>query len=72
MTQLTHTVKRETATLMRDGGKVLPIVVEVHPDYTLYRQKGRRHGYMLPHRSAYLYAVHLAVEQQRQEKGRGR
>ena len=68
MTVLVRPVRRETAQEIRDGGRVLPIVLEAYPTYSTYRQKGRRRRYALPHDVAYRYAVRLQVEAERRER----
>jgi len=73
MTSLVRPVRRETASLIRDGGKVRPIVVEIHAGYMMLRQKGCRTKYALTYDVAYRYAVRLQVEAERRErKGRKR
>jgi len=70
MTTLNRTLLREVPTLIRDGGKLRAIVLELHPkDPCMYlRQKGTRKRYALPYESAYLQAVRLEVDRCRREK----
>ena len=67
MTALKRPVRRETAASIRDAGRLLPIIVEIHPTYMLLRQKGCRRKYLLSYQTAYLQAVRQAVEQERRE-----
>lgn len=68
MTLILHTVRRETATTVRDGGKPRPLVVELHAGYMTLKPKGCRRKYSLTYHSAYMLAVRQAVEEARAEK----
>lgn len=68
MTMLLRAVRRETAAATRDGGRVRPIVVELHAGYMVMRPKGCRRAYTLTYQSAYMLAVRQAVEEERREK----
>jgi len=68
MTYINRPVRRETATSIRDGGRVLPVVIEIHPGYMTLRQKGCRRRYSLTYDAAYRYAVRLQVEFERRER----
>ena len=68
MTALVRPVTRETAQEIRDGGRVLPIIIEIHAGFMSLRQKGCRTKYALPYDVAYRYAVRLHVEAERREK----
>ena len=43
MTKLDKPVKRESYTSIRQRGKSLPLVIEVHPTYVRLKLKGCRH-----------------------------
>jgi len=68
VTALKRPVRRETAASIRDAGRLLPIIVEIHPAFMLLRQKGCRRKYSLTYQSAYLFAVRQAVEETRRQK----
>lgn len=63
MTLILHTVRRETATITRDGGKPRPLVVELHAGYMTLKPKGCRRKYSLTYYSAYMLAVKQAAEE---------
>ena len=68
MTALVRPVRRETAQAIRDGGRVLPIIIEIHAGFMSLRQKGCRRKYSLTYDVAYRYAVRLQVEFERRQK----
>jgi hypothetical protein len=70
MTTLNRNLSREVPTIVRDGSRVRPIIVElVAGDPSLYlRQKGTRRHYALPYEVAYHLAVKLEVDRCRREK----
>ena len=68
MTMLLRAVRRETAATTRDGGKVRPIVVELHAGFMRLKPKGCRRAYSVTYQSVYLMAVRQAVEEARREK----
>ena len=70
MTTLNRNLSREVPTIVRDGGRLRPIIVElVAGDPSLYlRQKGTRRHYALPYEVAYHLAVKLEVDRRRLEK----
>ena len=68
MTVLVRPVRRETAQEIRDGGRVLPIIIEIHAGFFTLRQKGCRRKYALTYDVAYRYAVRLQVEAERRER----
>jgi hypothetical protein len=73
MTQIKQRpLKRETATSIRDGGKLLPIIVELHPGYLVLRQKGRRRGLVLDYSSAYVMAAQALADERRRAKVQAR
>ncbi len=53
MTVVCRTLRRETATQVRDAGKFRPIVVEVHPGFIVLWLKGCRQKYSLGYQAAY-------------------
>ena len=61
MTALKSPVRRETAAMIHDAGKLLPIVVELHERYAVIRQKGRRHRYMMSYAEMYRRAAEAYV-----------
>lgn len=48
MTNLTKTVRQETATLYRGR----PLIIELHPGYLTLREKGKRHAVTVEYRAA--------------------
>ena len=61
-------VSRETASLVRDRGKLKPVMIELHPGYMALRPKGRRMRFTLAYDSAYRIAVAAQVEAERRER----
>lgn len=68
MTSVTKPVKRETAASIRDGGRLLPIVVEIFPTYLCLRQKGRRTRLAVEYQVVYRLAARLLADAVRREK----
>lgn len=68
MTKLTKPVTRETSITKRDGGKVRPIVVTLHPGGLLVAQKGTRRRMGISYESLYDFAAKLLADAQRREK----
>jgi hypothetical protein len=65
-------VKRETAASIRDGGRTLPIMVELHPGYMVLRQKGRRTRLPIDYRTVYVAAAQALADERRREKAAAR
>jgi len=72
MTILQKSVRRETAASIRDGGKLLPIIIEIFPGYLTLRQKGRRRRLTLDYGAAYMVAARALADDRRREKMQAR
>jgi len=68
MTMLKRPVRRETLSTIRDGGRVLPIMVEIHPTHLALRQKGRRLRLRVEYQAVYRLAARLLADAERREK----
>ena len=72
MTMLNKPVRRETAASIRDGGKLLPIMLELHPAYLVLRQKGRRQKLTLDYGTAYIMAAQALADERRRARVQAR
>ena len=68
MTTTRKPVRRETPELVRDAGKVRPLIVELWPSGIAVYQKRSRHSYLIPYRAIYDLGVKLFVEAGRRQK----
>jgi hypothetical protein len=68
MTLTTKPVRRETLSLARDRGKVLPLVVELNTTYLKIRFKGRRRAYTVTYDQVLNIGARNAAEAARRAK----
>lgn len=63
MTLILRTVKRETAATTRDGGKLRPLVIELHSGYLTLKPKGCRRGVEVDYHAVYMMGIRQRAEQ---------
>ena len=70
MTRLTRPVKRETNAVVRDRGRMRPLMVKLEEGGHLMRlwPKGTRQVYTVPFEAVYRLGVQIRVEEMRAEK----
>ena len=71
-TKLNKPVKRETQVLIRDGGKMRPLVVRLEGSILILKLKGRRSEEVIDLESAYFGAIKARVFRARMEKAKER
>lgn len=69
---ITKPVRCKTSTVVRDGGKLLPLVVELHPGYLTIRQARRRAGYTVGYEAIYNLGARMMAEDKRRAKREAR
>ena len=69
---ITKPVRRKTSTVIRDGGKLLPLVVELHPGYLTICQAHRRSGYDVGYEAIYSLGARIMAEEKRRTKREAR
>lgn len=68
MTKADKPVRRETYARVRDCGQSRPLIVELHPTFAIFRQKGRRTKLTVEYGAIYDLAAKLAARERKREK----
>lgn len=68
MTQLNKPVRRETLSMARDRGKLLPLVVELNTTYMKIRFRGRQKWYTVTYDQVLNIGARNAAQEIRQAK----